>query len=133
MFIIKTYIDKSNIHGNGVFAGENIKKGQVVWKFNKVLDKKISVKTFNSLEENIKYFVEKNGYLDSKNKFYFISGDNDIYSNHSENPNLIESDNINNNLTKDLIAVRDINIGEELTQNYLDYIAEENFKFKMGI
>lgn len=133
MFIKKTYIDKSKIHGNGVFAGEKIKKGDIVWKFNKIIDKKINKEIFDNLDELTKFFIEKNGYLDKSENFYIISGDNDIFSNHSDNPNLIEEKQIKEIQieTNNLIASRNIEIGEELTQNYLEYIAEENFKFKM--
>jgi len=38
MLLIKTYLDKSPIHGIGVFAGEFIKKGTQVWEFNPLID-----------------------------------------------------------------------------------------------
>jgi SET domain-containing protein len=33
MLLVKTYLDKSAIHGLGVFAGEVIRKGAKVWRF----------------------------------------------------------------------------------------------------
>ena len=33
MNLVKTVVKESKIHGKGVFADENIKKGAVVWKF----------------------------------------------------------------------------------------------------
>lgn len=38
MFIVRTYIGPSGIHGNGVFAGEDLAQGQVIWEFAPGLD-----------------------------------------------------------------------------------------------
>ena len=46
MLVVKTYINKSKIHGFGLFAGENIKKGTVIWKFNPVIDRKFNRKLY---------------------------------------------------------------------------------------
>lgn len=42
MLLVKTVIKKSSIHGLGLFANQKIKSGQIVWKYNPILDKKIS-------------------------------------------------------------------------------------------
>jgi hypothetical protein len=46
MLTVKTYLDKSNISGIGLFAGENIKKGTITWKFNPHIDIYFSKKDF---------------------------------------------------------------------------------------
>ena len=33
MLLVKTYLDKSPIHGIGVFAGETIRKDAKIWRF----------------------------------------------------------------------------------------------------
>ena len=38
MYLVKTYLDKSGIHGMGVFAGEDIPKGTIVWDFVEGVD-----------------------------------------------------------------------------------------------
>ena len=38
MLLVKTYLDKSLIHGVGVFADEFIKKGTLMWEFNPLID-----------------------------------------------------------------------------------------------
>ena len=58
MLLIKTIVKKSNIHGQGLFADENIKKGQAMWKFNNILDKKIGKKEFAKLPALVKRFVK---------------------------------------------------------------------------
>ena len=33
MLLVKTYLDKSKVHGLGVFAGQSIRKGAKIWRF----------------------------------------------------------------------------------------------------
>jgi SET domain-containing protein len=129
MFIIKTYIDKSNIAGKGVFAGENIKQGKVVWIFNPKIDMCVAEEKFNLLNKKTQNKILKISSF--KNGFYIVPTDNDKYSNHFNNANLIEDINDTNSFSKCLIAARDINIGEELTQNYKTFMSEEEFKIKI--
>ena len=39
MLLVKTYLDKSSIHGVGVFAGETIRKDQKIWRLVYGLDR----------------------------------------------------------------------------------------------
>lgn len=41
MLKVKTYLDKSDIHGIGVFADEDIEENQIIWKFDERFDKVI--------------------------------------------------------------------------------------------
>ena len=38
MMCVKTVLKASPIHGIGLFADEDIKEGQVIWKFNPLVD-----------------------------------------------------------------------------------------------
>ncbi len=38
MLLIKTKLDLSKIHGIGLFAGEDIPKGTIIWRFNSLID-----------------------------------------------------------------------------------------------
>lgn len=129
MFIVKTYVDISNIAGKGVFAGENIKKGKVVWVFNPNIDLCLSKYKFKYLSKDMQEKILK--ISSTKNNFFIIPTDNDKYSNHSNTANLIEDINDPNSFSKCLIACRDININEELTQNYLEYMSEEELRIKI--
>ena len=57
MLLIKTYLDKSPIHGVGVFANEFVKKGTVVWQFNPLVDIILTEEQLNELPEVIKEFI----------------------------------------------------------------------------
>ncbi len=38
MLVVKTFLKFSPIHGLGCFAGEDLKKGQLVWRFDPGID-----------------------------------------------------------------------------------------------
>jgi SET domain-containing protein len=112
MLQVKTYLDKSPIHGIGVFAAENIKSGQLVWKLNLAIDKIINPNiVFESFELK---FLKIYAYFDLQLDKWILPVDNDRFMNHSDNPNSGPLEN------GDDIAIKDINIGEEITVNYYD-------------
>ena len=88
MLLIETYLDKSPIHGVGVFANEFVKKGTVVWQFNPLIDNIIlTEEQLRELPEVIKEFVDIIGfsYPFGVNN-YCMSIDHAQYMNHSETP-----------------------------------------------
>jgi SET domain-containing protein len=119
MLLIETYVASSEIEGVGLFTKVDIKKGQIIWTFNALFDKKFTEYEKKSLPEHIQKFIDIYGFLD-KSGWWVLDGGNDKYVNHGNQPNLIESD-IPNEITRDLIAVRDIKAGEELTENYKEW------------
>lgn len=118
MLLINTTVKKSNIHGNGLFTLEDIKKGQIVWKFDPIFDKIWSISQVDGFPEHIKNFIYTYGWLDKEDKNNWrLSVDNERFVNHSDNPNL-------NTLNSDCfcaIANIDIKNGTELTQNYNEF------------
>jgi len=114
MLLIKTYLDKSPIHGVGVFAGEFVKKGTPVWEFNPVIDMILTPEQLNELPESAREFIEEVAIpypFGSDN--YCLSLDNAQYMNHSIDCNVaLDSDKEAD------IALKDIPKGTELTVNY---------------
>lgn len=107
---VKTYIDKSKIEGIGMFAGEFIAKGTLIWKFSgldtKYTEQEIKKMKLTKLEQL--YF--KRYEFGIGEDLYIFCSDNAKHCNHSDSPN-----------TKgypEQYAVQDINIGEEITCNY---------------
>lgn len=115
MFIVRTSLRPSPIQGLGCFAEQPIKKGQIVWQFDPRFDIRIpltELSTFSAaLQEHFRiytYVEEVDG-----QEFMVYCADMSKHMNHSDAPNLFDTlDNIYE------VAIRDIEIGEELTCNY---------------
>lgn len=100
MLLIPTIVRDSEIHGLGVFCSEDIKKDQLVWRFDPRCDFRMSI-----FPDWLKKFVFK----DSEGAA--LDGDNARFMNHSENANLYAS-------ARDLKARSFIPSGSELTVDY---------------
>lgn len=114
MLVVKTKLRKSKIHGLGLFADQNIKKGAVVWKFNPVIDKEVTRKQLKSLPSIAKKYMLKYSYLDDNGKFV-LCGDDGRFVNHSSHPNCDDETG------EETIARRNIKKGEEITSNYYSF------------
>lgn len=106
MILIKTYIEKSVIHGIGLYADEPISKGQVIAKLNH-LDVLIDA---SKVAPKHKEFFDF--YFSLHDGYYQSYVDNMRFMNHAQNPNCID--------TSDgaTVAIKDIKKGEELTCDY---------------
>jgi SET domain-containing protein len=113
MLLVKTKLNTSNIHGVGLFADEDIKKGTYIWEWHDGLDMKLSVESYNNLPENLKSFFSM--YAWKEDNSYFLSIDNERFINHAENANCTCFG------SQTIIAEVDIQKGEELTINYKEF------------
>jgi SET domain-containing protein len=120
MLLVKTKLKQSKIHGFGLFADENIPKGEIVWKFSPIVDKIITKKELAKLPKLVQKEVKWYSYL-SDEGYYVLCGDNARFMNHSNNPTFIEANHCSklSFCEPDAIASRNINKGEELTGKYL--------------
>ena len=114
MLLIKTYLDKSPIHGLGVFAAELIPKETKIWRFVEGFDRFYSPKEFARLPKPARDFIKSYGYKVDGEILFTV--DNDHYINHSETPNTY----LKNGYT---IARRNIRKGEEITNDYREFDA----------
>jgi len=123
MYLIKTEVKESEIDGKGVFTLEPIKKGDVVWKFVKEADNKMTVEDYENLKKEDREYIEKVGYLSPLSKMWIFPGkdDNARYTNHSNTNNLTAVKNIEFSEETYFIANRDIEVNEELTNNYHEF------------
>ena len=97
-------VKKSQIHGKGVFAKRNFKKGETIFKWNpKKLTKGESKKTPRNLQ---KYMIKIKGQ-------YYLMQPPERYVNHSCTPNAVAE-------SKKFIdmAKKNIKKGEEITVQY---------------
>lgn len=111
MVLVETTVRQSAIDGLGLFANGAIAKGTVVWRYADGCEHHIPKYLVDKLPEpgrsNVKHFA----YLVEDQ--YVMSGDNTRYINHSSDPNIGAGGNID-----EFIALRDIEAGEELLEDY---------------
>lgn len=116
--MIETYLGNSELHGIGLFAAKKIQKGTLVWVFDSKLDLCFSDEEINKLSPVSKEQVLNYAYFNESKGLYVLCGDDARFVNHSDNPSL---DSIGfNNVSEEgkSFAARDINEGEEITENY---------------
>ena len=126
MLVIKNYIEKSEINGLGLFAGQDIKEGDIVWFLDPVTDsiftKEEFEKLLNSMDEDNKEKFEKWSYI-RKDTTVVLCADNAKFMNHSNNPNIKCNGQYD-------VALGDIKVGEEIMCNYNEFHIELNNKEK---
>lgn len=106
----KTEVRGSGIEGRGIFAKENIKKGEIVFtKAGHIVDKEEAKRLDETLGEYCLQ-INDNFFLCPKNKEEIE--DLAIFINHSCEPNVAPDGQIT------FVALKDIKAGEEITYDY---------------
>ena len=118
MFVVRTKLAPSPIHGIGVFAGEPIQKGQVIWTYDARLELVFSPEELDEFPPSVRDYYIDHTYSEMRDgrEVFILSSDDSKYMNHSESPNTTSSDD---NLSD--YAARPIQEGEELTCNYFTF------------
>jgi len=114
MLLVETKVDRSPIHGVGLFAGQHIPRDTKVWELNAIVDIAIDPSDLERLPEPALSVVKRLSYFSEDMDKCILSADGAQYMNHSDDPN-----------AGDDVALRDIAKGEELTGNYHDEYDEE--------
>lgn len=119
MLNVKTYLGPSTVAGTGLFAGEIIKKGKVIWSYNSLVDITYSESDWKNLKETIseQSFERVQNYCYKEKEKYIVCTDGAQFMNHS-------TELCNTQNSKDLLkmfATRDIKKGEELFCDYFEY------------
>lgn len=119
MFLINTYIAKSEIEGVGVFTAEPILKGQVISKFEVGFDRLVPTEDYLSAPPHLKALLDRYAFPHPNDPSCIVfEVDNSRFVNHSDDPN---TDYTNFEAG---VALRDIAVGEELTCNYNDFFKD---------
>ena len=111
MPLIDHCIDRSLIHGLGVFAAEPARKGDVVWRFDPRIDIVIPEKRLADLPPHVVRSIHVRAEYQPDQRRFVLSADGDADMNHSEAANLLDHGD-------SATAARDITVGDELTCDY---------------
>jgi SET domain-containing protein len=117
MLLVKTKIAMSKINGIGLFADQFIPKGAVIWKSHSQFDIKVPREDVEKLSEPARELFIKYSFFSRRTKTYVLCFDDARFFNHSDNPNVLDSDSPDSDEGVD-IAARDIYPGEEMTCDY---------------
>ena len=114
MMLVRNYIDKSPIHGMGVYAGQFIPKGTCIWEMTPGCDQIYSADMLAALTPVQREIVLFYGYVEPGVEGVVLCCDNARHYNFSGDPNS-GSDERWKNGARPTYALRDIAEGEELT------------------
>jgi SET domain-containing protein len=112
MLLVKTYLDRSKIHGLGVFAAELIAKDTKIWRFVEGYDRCWTPKQFAKLPKAARDYLKDYAYNADGEILFTV--DNDHYINHSERANTFWKNGY-------VIATRNIPKGAEITNDYREF------------
>ena len=124
MLLVKTYLAPSKIEGIGLFAGQNIKKGETTWEYTSGFDSSFEERSIKNMPSILQDFIYNYASLSMISNKYILGNDNVRFTNHSSKPNL-ESVKIKGEVEKIARAKRDIKKGEELTIDYRTFDRED--------
>jgi hypothetical protein len=108
-------LDKSLVHGIGLFAAEFIPEGTVIWRFHPAVDIMLTLEQIASLSPPCREQIERYSYRERCSGKYVLCGDDARFFNHAAVPNCIDLDGDGEDIT---VSRRDIPYGEELTCDY---------------
>lgn len=112
MLTIPAYIDRSPLHGVGVFAKEFVPGGAKIWEWHPLFDMMIEPDAYEALPPQVVAQIEIYAYQSDPGGPYIFEATHGKYMNHSPEPNT------DFNTPYVGYALRDIQAGEELTCDY---------------
>ena len=125
MIHIQYKLDRSELHGIGLFTDEDLKTGQLIYTASPQLDLNLSERQFESLNDKEKQEVRWWGFQIPGTKQWHVDFDVSKFVNHSDKPTLTQDPG---RADAWLVTTRDVEKGEELTQNYLEFESEDDVK-----
>jgi hypothetical protein len=124
--LVKTKTGLSTIHSVGLFAKEFIQKGTKVWEFTEGFDLVLTKEQVKNLSEAAREQFLNYAYLSKKSGKYVLCTDDARFFNHQIPSNIVcrvpEESNVIEAL--ECFATKDIQPGEEITNNYEDFDAD---------
>ena len=88
MLVVKTILAPSAIEGLGLFAGQHIPKGTIVWQFVPGVDAIFDAAEIEKLPEVTQDICRRYAYYDRANNKYVLCGDDARFENQPAQPQL---------------------------------------------
>ena len=114
MLLFDTELRTSPIHGIGVFLLEDVREGDVIWRFDSRIDRIYSEDELDSAPPRLREFLRTYSTWHEAAGLWMLCGDNGRHFNHSNTPNTISL----GIAFGDDVAAADIPAGTELTSDY---------------
>jgi hypothetical protein len=114
MMMVETELRPSPIQGIGAFLLEDVREGELIWRFDSRIDRIYSEDEIASLPERMQRFIHIYSTRHAGTNLRVLCGDNGRHFNHSDTPNTISR-----GVTfGDDVAAYDLPAGTELTTDY---------------
>lgn len=126
MIHIQYKIRSSSVHGVGLFANQDIKRGELIYTPSPLLDTDLTQQQFDGLSISEQKEVAYYGYFHTKSQKYHVAFDAIRILNHA-GPG---SANVTQDQDMVMTAIRDIEAGEELLQDYTELFLGDSEHFK---
>ena len=114
MLMVETELRPSSIHGIGTFLLEDVKAGDLIWRFDSRIDRIFSDAELQTMPERLQAFLAMYSTFHEASGLWVLCGDNGRHFNHSDEPNTISL----GVAFGDDVAAADLSAGTELTTNY---------------
>lgn len=114
MMMVTTELRPSPIHGIGTFLLEDVKCGDLIWRFDSRIDRVFADEELDHMPESLREFLAVYSTYHEQSGLWVLCGDNGRHFNHSEEPNT-RSKGVG---FGDDIAAADLPAGTELTTDY---------------
>ena len=114
MLMVATELKESPIHGIGVFLLQPVRQGELVWRFDSLIDRVYIEEELETFPEHMKHFLRVYSTWHEPTRLWVLCGDNARHVNHSDTPNTV-SNAISFGEDR---AAADLPAGAELTSDY---------------
>ena len=114
MLMVETELRPSSIHGIGTFLLEDVRAGDLIWRFDSRIDRIFSDAELQTMPERLQAFLAMYSTFHEPSGLWVLCGDNGRHFNHSDEPNTISL----GVAFGDDVAAADLSAGTELTTNY---------------
>ena len=114
MMMVETELRPSAIQGIGIFLLEDVRQGEIIWRFDSRVDRVYSEAELNGLPPSTSAFLKRFSTWHEPTRLWVLCGDNGRHFNHSDTPNTVSK----GIAFGEDVAAADLIAGTELTSDY---------------